>query len=212
MGPTLRGRVLHVGDGSNDSANVEARETLGLLVLDVHALDLGAPRSLLGERHHPVDGLGLSLEHRLHGAVGAVGDPARDATRARFLLGRVAVEDALHVPVDYHSLAHAHARVLPRRQASKRLRGRAKRTWSVWSLTIDLQTDQVGRRAGLGRPAAVRGAGGRPAGRVGAAGGGSGRPRAAGGPPPTPPAPRPTPAGHKRWWPPASPWSWPGRR
>ena len=109
MGLTLRTGVLHVGDGSDDSANVEAREPLGLLVLDVHSLDLGTARAFARERDHPLDGLGIALEHRLDGPVRAVGHPARHPARAGLAPGGVAEEHALYVAVDDHSLANAHA-------------------------------------------------------------------------------------------------------
>src|SRR5689334_18238724 len=81
------------------SADLEAGETLGLLVTGVDRVHPRTPGTLLHEPRHPVDGLGRTFQHDLDGAVRAVPGPAGDACRPGPLAGRVAEEDALHAAV-----------------------------------------------------------------------------------------------------------------
>lgn len=86
-------RVTHLPDR-------EAGEPLGLLVHDVHPLDLSAARALAAKRDKPLDRVRVALEHGFHRPVPVVPHPAGDAVLLRAPTRRVAEEDALHPPVD----------------------------------------------------------------------------------------------------------------
>jgi hypothetical protein len=64
-------------------ADVEAAETLRLLVHHVDALDLSAARALPAERDQPLNGVVLPFEDRLDRPVPAVRDPAGDGVLLR---------------------------------------------------------------------------------------------------------------------------------
>src|SRR5205823_4557932 len=80
-------------------SDVEAREPLGLLFEDLHALDRRASRTLPAEPDTRLDRLGVTLEDGLQGPVGAVARPAGDPAGRCRTRERVPEPDALHAAV-----------------------------------------------------------------------------------------------------------------
>ncbi len=64
-------------------------------MVNIEFRDLGPAGTIADKFDHRSDRIGLPLEHRLDGAVVAVGDPAGDAERVRPAAGGVTEEDAL---------------------------------------------------------------------------------------------------------------------
>ena len=87
------------------SANLEARETLGLLLLHLHGRDLRPAGSPPAELDHLLDRRGITLEDRLDRAIGPISHPSRDPGRFGATPGRVAEEHPLDPPADHDPLA-----------------------------------------------------------------------------------------------------------
>jgi hypothetical protein len=83
-----------------DLGDSEACEAFGFLFEDLHALHVRSARPVVAKPDQPLDRLRLSLEDRLHGAIGPVADPTPDLCLVCTAPGRVAEEDALDAAVN----------------------------------------------------------------------------------------------------------------
>src|SRR3954470_17427552 len=136
MTPAIRdGRSLHL----------EAAQLLGLDLVDVDAVDLGAGWTDAGEVDHDLDVVGVALEPRLDGAVVVVAHPAGDAGAVGAATDRLAEEHALDVPVDDDAPGDGHGASAPSTGSaggavaactSAAISSRCARTRSLMSPTI----------------------------------------------------------------------------
>jgi hypothetical protein len=88
---------------------VKPTEPFGLLLDGIDPVHACGRRALARDGEEPVDGVRLSLEDRLHGSIGLVLGPPRDALLLGTVGERGAEEDSLDAPVDDES-APDHAR------------------------------------------------------------------------------------------------------
>lgn len=86
-------------------ADLEAAQALRLLFADLYLLDLRTAGAAAKERQHPLNDVRRSLEHRLDGAVGAVGHPPGHPGALRLPARRVTEEHALHPASDHDATA-----------------------------------------------------------------------------------------------------------
>ena len=87
------------------SANLEARESLGLFLRHLDRGDLGPARAAPAEVEQLLDRRGIALEDRLDAAVRGIPDPAGDPRSFRASSGGVAEEDSLNASADDDPLA-----------------------------------------------------------------------------------------------------------
>ena len=80
--------------------DAKAGQAFGLLVEDVHRLDVSSPRAEVGELQNPLYRLFVSFQDRLDRPVGTVGDPPRHVPLLREASDRVPEEHALHATAD----------------------------------------------------------------------------------------------------------------
>jgi hypothetical protein len=86
------------------SADLEAGEPLRLLLGHLQRGDLGAARPAATELDESIDRPRITLEDRLDGSVGSVGDPPRHAGGFSTAPGGVPEEDSLDPPPGYDPL------------------------------------------------------------------------------------------------------------
>jgi hypothetical protein len=88
--------------------DLEPVQAFWRLVAHVHPLHARVPRVAPDRRHHALDGVLGTFEHRLHRAVGAVGGPAGDAGGLGLAPHGVPEEDALDPALGPHTPSHVH--------------------------------------------------------------------------------------------------------
>jgi hypothetical protein len=92
--------VTDQGSGGVSSANVEAGESLRLLLLDLDGRDRRPARAAAAELDQLLHSIGIALEDRLDRALRRVADPAGDPGRLGAAADGVPEEDPLNPPAD----------------------------------------------------------------------------------------------------------------